>query len=42
MPDFIETHDDRFHRLLHGSAGLDLLWTGGRWCEGPAYFPAGR
>ena len=42
MPDFIEVHDDRFHRLLHGSARIDQLWTGGRWCEGPAYFPAGR
>ena len=42
MSDFIEVHDDRFHRLLHGSARIDLLWTGGRWCEGPAWFPAGR
>ena len=42
MSDFIEVHDDRFHRQLHGSARIDLLWTGGRWCEGPAWFPAGR
>jgi gluconolactonase len=42
MPDFIEAFDDRFHRLLHGSARIDLIWTGGRWCEGPAYLPAGR
>ena len=43
MPgDFIEIRDARFHRLIHGSAGLDKLWTGGRWAEGPAYFPAGR
>jgi gluconolactonase len=43
MPgDFIEIRDPRFHRLIHGSAGLDLIWTGGRWCEGPAYLPAGR
>ena len=42
MSDFIEVHDARFHRLLHGSARIDQLWTGGRWCEGPAYFPAGR
>jgi gluconolactonase len=42
MPDFTETYDDRFHRLLHGSARIDPIWTGGRWCEGPAYLPAGR
>ena len=42
MPDFAEVLDDRFHRLLHGSARIDQLWTGGRWCEGPAYVPAGR
>ena len=43
MPgNFIEVRDPRFHRLIHGSAGLDKLWTGGRWAEGPAYFPAGR
>jgi gluconolactonase len=39
---FVEVRDPRFEKLLHGSARLDLLWTGGRWCEGPAYFPAGR
>ena len=38
----IEIRDPRFARLIHGSAGLDQLWTGGRWCEGPAYFPAGK
>ena len=43
MPaDFIEIRDARFGRLIHGNAGLDRIWTGGRWCEGPAYFPAGR
>ena len=42
MSEFIEVHDARFHRLLHGSARIDQLWTGGRWCEGPAYVPAGR
>ncbi len=42
MPDFAEVLDDRFHRLLHGSARIDQLWTGGRWCEGPVYVPAGR
>ena len=43
MPaDFHEIRDDRFARMMHGTAGLDLIWTGGRWCEGPAYFPAGN
>lgn len=42
MSDFIEVHDDRFRRLIHGSARIDTLWTGGRWCEGPAYLPASR
>ena len=40
--DLIEIRDPRFKKLIHGSAGLDQLWTGGRWCEGPAYLPAGR
>ena len=39
---FIETRDPRFNRLIHGNAGLDKLWSGGRWAEGPAYFPAGK
>lgn len=42
MPDVLEVHDDRFRRLVHGNARIDTLWTGGRWCEGPAYLPAGR
>jgi len=37
-----EIHDPRFSRLIHKNAGVDLLWSGGRWCEGPAYFAAGR
>lgn len=40
--DFIEIRDERFRSLIHGNAGLDRIWTGGRWCEGPVYFPAGR
>lgn len=40
--DYIDIRDDRFARLIHGNANLDLLWTGGRWCEGPAYLPAGK
>lgn len=35
-------HDARFARMLFGHAKLERLWTGGRWVEGPAYFPAGR
>ena len=43
MPgDFIEIRDKRFARLIHGSAGLDKLWSGGRWAEGPAYLAAGK
>jgi gluconolactonase len=39
---FIDARDARFAGLIHGNAGIDRIWTGGRWCEGPAYFPAGR
>lgn len=35
-------HDERFARLIHLNAGMEMLWTGGRWTEGPAYLPAGR
>ena len=43
MPDSLyDIRDPRFSKLIHGSAGVDLLWSGGRWCEGPAYLPAGR
>jgi gluconolactonase len=31
-----------FESLIIGHAKLERLWTGGRWTEGPAYFPAGR
>lgn len=37
-----EMFDDRFERLFVGTARLDTLYTGCRWAEGPAYFPAGR
>ena len=37
-----EVHDPKFSKLIQGNAGVDLLWSGGRWCEGPAYFAAGR
>jgi gluconolactonase len=34
--------DPTFESLIIGHAKLERLWTGGRWTEGPAYFPAGR
>lgn len=37
-----EVLDPRFRALLTGHARLEKLWTGGRWMEGPAWFPAGR
>jgi gluconolactonase len=37
-----EERDPRFSTLVLGNAQLDHLWTGGRWCEGPVYVPAGR
>ena len=37
-----ETIDPRFKDCLIGHARVERLWTGGRWLEGPAWFPAGR
>jgi gluconolactonase len=37
-----DIRDERFAKLIQGSANVDTLWTGGRWTEGPAYFAAGR
>jgi gluconolactonase len=34
--------DKRFKRLFAGYARVERLWTGARWSEGPAWFPAGR
>ncbi len=36
-----EVLDERFRRV-DGDAHLEVLYTGCRWTEGPAYFPAGR
>jgi len=36
----VEVLDPRFHRLVPGSARMERLWTGARWSEGPAWFPA--
>jgi len=37
-----ETLDPRFDACLIGHARVERLWTGARWLEGPAWFPAGR
>jgi gluconolactonase len=37
-----EVLDRRFGACFSGSARLEQLYTGCRWSEGPAYFPAGR
>jgi gluconolactonase len=42
LTDTFEVKDERFRRLVLGNVHLEKLWTGGRWAEGPAYFPAGR
>ena len=38
----LEIHDPRFKSLVFGNVHLEKLWTGARWAEGPAYFPAGK
>lgn len=37
-----EVLDERFRACVNRTAHLEKLWTGARWTEGPAYFPAGR
>jgi gluconolactonase len=37
-----EVLDKRFEKLVFGNVHLDHLYTGTRWAEGPAYFPAGK
>lgn len=34
--------DKRFGQLYAGHARIERLWTGARWCEGPAWFASGR
>ena len=34
--------DKRFRKLFAGHVRIERLWTGARWCEGPAWFAAGR
>jgi gluconolactonase len=38
----VTIHDPRFMGLVFGHAHVEKLWTGSRWAEGPAYFPAGK
>ena len=42
LTDSFEVIDPRFRRLVHGNVHVEKLWTGARWAEGPAYFPAGK
>ncbi|WP_131193972.1 SMP-30/gluconolactonase/LRE family protein [Lichenihabitans psoromatis] len=42
ITDSFEVLDSRFKKLVFGNVHVEKLWTGGRWCEGPAYFPAGK
>lgn len=37
-----ESLDPRFDECFIGHARVERLWTGGRWCEGPAWLAAGR
>jgi len=37
-----DVRDERFRPLVNASARLERLHDGGRWTEGPAYFPAMR
>jgi gluconolactonase len=37
-----EILDKSFKPLINGTAKLERLYSGCRWAEGPAYFPAGR
>lgn len=41
-PDWFIVDDSRFTSLILPNARLERLWSEGRWCEGPAYFAAGR
>jgi gluconolactonase len=34
--------DPRFSECFNRTAHVERLWTGGRWTEGPVYFPAAR
>ena len=38
----LEVLDERFARYKLANAALEMLWTGGRWLEGPVWFGDGR
>ncbi len=38
----IEVLDDRFAKYKLANAAVEMLWTGGRWLEGPVWFGDGR
>ena len=40
--DYYEILDPRFARLFNSNAQVEMLFTGCRWAEGPAWFAAGR
>jgi len=42
LTDCFEVRDKRFTRYALANAHIDILYSGTRWAEGPAYFPAGR
>ena len=42
IQDHLEIFDPAFRKLILGNCALDMLWTGGRWLEGPAYFAGMR
>jgi gluconolactonase len=42
MTDDFEALDPRFSGLVLGNVHLEKLYSGCRWAEGPAWFPAGR
>lgn len=42
LTDAFEVIDKRFTQYAMGNVHLETLYTGTRWAEGPAYFPAGK
>ena len=38
----VEVLDERFAKYKLGTAAIEMLWTGGRWLEGPVWFGDGR
>ena len=42
ITDTFEVIDKRFRQFAPGNVHMETLYTGCRWAEGPAYFPAGK